>query len=92
MPLHNQPVPVLRRWRNESVIHFLLLTLAAGYVGKVQFVDGEPVPHFAALACAALFALYSVAVLVKAYHRELQQRTHQLSSGECGSLPGHHQP
>ena len=92
MPFNDKPVEVLRRRRHESAFYFLVLVIAAGYVGKVHFVDGYPVPHFAALVFSAALALYSMAALVKGYHRELQRLTHQLSSEECGSLPGHHQP
>ena len=92
MSLNDKPIEVLRRRRNESAFYLLVLVIAAGYVSKVHFVDEYPVPHFVALAFSAALALYSMAALVKAYHRELQRRTHKLSSEECGSLPGHPQP
>lgn len=88
MPLNDKPVEVLRKRRNESALYLLVLVVATGYVCKVHFADGYPVPHFATLAFSALLALYSMATLVKAYHRELQQRTNKLLSGERGSLPG----
>ena len=92
MPFNDKPDEVLRRRRHESAFYFLVLVIATGYACKVHFVDGYPVPHFAALVFSAGLALYSMAVLVKAYHRELQRRAHQLFSEECGSLPGHPQP
>jgi hypothetical protein len=69
MPFNDKSVEVLRRRRKESAFYFVVLTLATGYVFKVHFGDGYPVPHFWFLVLSAAFALYSVAALVKGYHR-----------------------
>ena len=74
MPLTDKPVQVIRRRRNESAFYLAFLTIAMGYVLKVHFVDGYPVPHLPYLAVAAALALYTMSALVKTYHQELKRR------------------
>jgi hypothetical protein len=74
MPLIDKPVAYLRRRRKEATFYLLVLVIAMGYVLKVHFVDGYPVPHLPYLAVAAALALYTMSVLVKTYHHELKRR------------------